>query len=86
MDLVETTDFIALDNPERASEFEDDLLAHARKIAHAPLGYVEQPDFKKGIQSCAHGACVSLFTVDEQGLRIERILHSACDLGPLPNQ
>ncbi len=35
-DLVEITDFIALDSPERASEFEDELLEHARNIAQAP--------------------------------------------------
>jgi toxin ParE1/3/4 len=36
IDLAEITDFIALDNPERALEFEDELLARAHKIAHAP--------------------------------------------------
>jgi toxin ParE1/3/4 len=38
IDLVEITDFIALDNPERAFEFEDELIAQAHKIAQAPLG------------------------------------------------
>lgn len=86
MDLVEITDFIALDNPERASEFEDELLAHTRKISQAPLAYVERPELKKGIRSCAHGAYVIFFTEDDQGVRIERILHGARDLGPLLNQ
>jgi toxin ParE1/3/4 len=31
-DLIEITDFIALDNPERASEFENELLEHAHKL------------------------------------------------------
>lgn len=39
-DLIEIADFIALDNPERASEFEEELLERARKIAQAPLGYI----------------------------------------------
>lgn len=82
-DLGEITDFIALDNPERASEFEDELLEHARKIALAPLGYVERPELRKGLRSCTHGAYVIFFTVDDQGVRIERILHGARDLGPL---
>ncbi|MFO1510137.1 MAG: type II toxin-antitoxin system RelE/ParE family toxin [Steroidobacteraceae bacterium] len=38
-DLVEITDFIAIDNPERATDFEDELLEHAHKIAQTPLGY-----------------------------------------------
>ena len=32
MDLAEITDFIALDNPQRAWQFEDELLEHAQKI------------------------------------------------------
>jgi toxin ParE1/3/4 len=86
MDLIEITDFIALDNPERASEFEDELLEHARKVAQAPLGYIERPELKNGVRSCAHGAYVIFFTVDDQGIRIERILHGARDLGPLLNE
>lgn len=38
-DLAEITGFIALDNPERADQFEEELLAHAQKIARAPLAY-----------------------------------------------
>jgi toxin ParE1/3/4 len=86
MDLAEVTDFIALDNPERAYEFEDELLERARKISLAPLGYVERPELTKGLRSCAHGAYVIFFTMDDQGIRIERILHGARDLGPLLNQ
>lgn len=85
-DLIEITDFIALDNPERAIQFEDELLERAHKIARAPLVYVERSDLKKGIRACAHGAYVLFFTVDDQGVRIERILHGARDLGPLLNQ
>lgn len=82
-DLVEITDFIALDNPGRASDFEDELLKHASKIAQAPLAYVERPELKKGVRSRAHGAYVIFFSIDEQGVRIERILHGARDVGPL---
>jgi toxin ParE1/3/4 len=85
-DLVEITDFIALDNPERATEFEDELLQHARKIALAPLGYAERAELKPGIRSCAHGDYVIFFTLDDDGIRIERILHGARDLAPLLNR
>ena len=86
MDLAEITDFIALDNPERADQFEDELIEHARKIALAPLAYAERSDLRPGLRSCAHGAYVIFFTVDEHGVRIERILHGARDLRPLLNQ
>lgn len=84
-DLIEITDFIALDNPERATQFEDELLERAQKISTAPLGYVERPEFREGLRSCAHGAYVIFFTIDDHGVRIERILHGARDLGPLLN-
>jgi plasmid stabilization system protein ParE len=48
MDLVEITDFIALDSPERADQFEHELLQRAQKIALAPLGYIwSEPNFAK---------------------------------------
>ena len=83
MDLAEITDFIALDNPDRAYQFEDELLGHAKKISLAPLSYAERSDLRTGLRSCAHGAYLIFFTVDEQGVRIERILHGARDLQTL---
>lgn len=86
MDLAEITDFIALDNPERAYQLEEELLEHAQKIARAPFAYVERSDLRPGLRSCAHGAYVIFFTIDEQAVRIERILHGARDHGSLLNQ
>lgn len=85
-DLVEITDFIALDNPERANQFEDELLEHTQKISLAPLGYAERRELREGLRSCAHGAYVIFFTVDDLGVRIERILHGARDLRSLLDQ
>ena len=85
MDLAEITDFIALDNPQRAERFEEELLDHAQRIARAPLAYVERSDVQPGLRSCAHGSYVIFFTVNDDGVRIERILHGARDLGPLLN-
>ena len=75
MDLAEITDFIALDNPEGAYRFEEELLE--------PLAYVERAELRPGLRSCAHGAYIIFFTVNREGVRIERILHGARDLGPL---
>ena len=86
MDLIEITDFIELDNPERANQFEDELLERTRKISLAPLGYAERRELGEGLQSCAHGAHVIFFTVDDLGVRIERILHGARDLRSVLNQ
>jgi len=86
MDLVEITDFIALDSPERADRFEDELLERAHKITLAPLGYAERRELREGLRSCAHGSYVIFFTVDNQGVRIERILHGARDMKSLLSQ
>jgi plasmid stabilization system protein ParE len=65
MDLAEITDFIALDNLERAYQFDDELLEHARE--DRPLAYAERPDLRPGLGSCARGPYVIFFTIDEQG-------------------
>lgn len=66
IDLIEITDFIALGDPERANQFEDELRERAQKISLTPLGYAERPEFREGLRSCAHGAYVIFFTADEQ--------------------
>lgn len=83
MDLAEITNFIALDNPARAFEFEEELLEHARRIGRAPLAYAKRADLGAGLRSCAHGVYVIFFRLDDQGVRIERILHGSRDLGTL---
>jgi toxin ParE1/3/4 len=83
MDLAEITDFIARDNPARAFKFEEELVEHARKIERAPFAYVERSELGTGLRSCAHGAYVIFFTVNDQAARIERILHSARDLAQI---
>ena len=86
MDLAEITDFIARDNPARAFAFEEELVEHARKIGRAPLAYAERPDLCDGLRSCAHGSYVIFFTLDDRGVRIERILHGSRDIGSLMDQ
>lgn len=61
MDLAQITDFIALDNPERAYQFEEELLEHALRIGHAPQAYAERGDLREGLRSCSHGAYVIFF-------------------------
>jgi light-regulated signal transduction histidine kinase (bacteriophytochrome) len=56
MDLAEITNFIALDNPARAFECEEDLLEHAHRIGRAPLAYAVRADLGAGLRSCVHGA------------------------------
>ena len=86
MDLAEITDFIARENPARAFAFEEELVEHARKIGRAPLAYAARPDLCDGLRSCVHGSYVIFFTLDDRGVRIERILHGSRDIGSLLDQ
>jgi plasmid stabilization system protein ParE len=66
MDLAEITNFIALDNPARAFEFEEALLEHAHRIGCAPLACFLPPtpnwdnghrgveDVLAGTRDCVH--------------------------------
>jgi toxin ParE1/3/4 len=85
MDLADITDFIARDNPARAFKFEEELIEHARKIARAPLAYVERPDLGSRLRCCTHGAYLIFFTLGDRGVRIERILHGSRNLGRILN-
>jgi toxin ParE1/3/4 len=79
-DLAEITDYIALDSPTRAESFEDELLAQSRKIGLSPLAYVARPELGHGIRSCAYGRYGLFFSVREDAVVIERILHGSRDI------
>lgn len=82
-DLTEITSYIALDNPTRAYEFEEDLLDRARQILAAPLAFRARPELGEGIRSCPLGHYVLFYTVSGRDIRIERVLHGARDLDAL---
>jgi toxin ParE1/3/4 len=80
-DLEEIGDFIALDSPANAVQFIDDLRGQCGRLLKSPLGYVARPEIAEGLRSCAYGRYVLFFRVDEAVVRIERILHSAREVG-----
>lgn len=82
-DLAEISGYIALDNPTKAYEFEEALLARARQIAAAPLAFRARPELGEGIRPCPLGHYVLFYTVSGRHVRIERILHGARDLDAL---
>lgn len=55
IDLEEIADYIALDNPERAVSFIQEIRQHCQQIADGPLRYVARPDLAESIRICAHG-------------------------------
>jgi len=82
MELVETTDVIAADDLARALEFQDKLVERAEGIGLTPYGYPERPELGRGLRVCPHQAYNIYYTVDDEGVRIERIIHSARAPGP----
>ena len=77
LDLEEIGDYIARDNPQRAVSFLDELKAHCERILEMPGSYPARTGLGAGIRMAAHGRYLILFCADADGVRIERILHSA---------
>lgn len=86
-DLEEIGDYIARDNPQRALGFLQELHAHCRRIADAPLAARERPELRKGLRSAPFQKYVVLFVVERNDrVLIARILHGARDLSQALDQ
>lgn len=82
-DLLEIGDFIARDSRENARRFVTKLSEHCGRIGRAPLSYPSRPDILPGIRISPLGRYVIFFTVDDDVVRIERVLHGARNLPTL---
>jgi toxin ParE1/3/4 len=76
-DLNEIADFITRDNPARAVSFIEELIAVCEHIGESPRGFPRRDDLAKGLRQAVHGRYLLLFTADEKGVVIERIVHGA---------
>ena len=79
-DLLDIGDFIARDSRENARRFVAKLVDQCGRIGRAPLSYPSRPDIAAGIRISALGRYVIFFTVTEDVVRIERVLHGARNL------
>lgn len=80
-DLEAIGDYIAEDSPGNALRFVEGVREQCQKIAASPMAYVARPELGEQLRSCAHGRYMIFFRPDAQRVRIERILHSAMDIG-----
>lgn len=78
-DLRDITLFIAADNPTRAFSFVEELRDKAERIASQPLAYPARDELIPGLRSASHGRYLLYYCVVADGIRIERVLHSARD-------
>lgn len=82
-DLEEIGDYIAQDNPLRAVSFICDIRRHCDEIAKAPMAAPLRDDLLPGIRMSVHGRYLIFHRVDNNSVRIERILHGARNIAGL---
>jgi plasmid stabilization system protein ParE len=79
-DLEQIADWIAEDNPRRAVTFIQEIREAFRRIADGPLHYQLRPDIGEDARIAVVGNYVILFRVDDQAIRIERVVFGGRDL------
>ena len=79
-DLREIGDYIARDNPQRATSSVNELLAHSQTIADHPEAYPARPELGQGLRACLHQRYVIFFSASPELVRIERIIHGSRDI------
>lgn len=79
-DLECIGDYIAQDSPQQAKSFVRKLRDQCRKVADTPLAFRLRAELGANIRSSAYGNYVIFFRVDDNELRILRILHGSMDL------
>ena len=80
-DLIDIAVYIAQDNPERAMSFVDELESKCLEIGHTPGIGVARPELSVGIRMLTHGRYRIFYSEKETLIRIERVMHSARDIG-----
>ena len=79
-DLEVIGDYIAQDNPVRASSFIVELREQCHKICLNLVGFRRCLELSDDLRSCAYGNYVIFFESTEDQITIIRILHGARDI------
>lgn len=80
-DLESIGDYIAEDSPRAARLFVGELRDRCGRLLNAPLGGVQRPELGDGLRSVPFGRYVIFYDVIDQVLTVQRVLHSARDIG-----
>ncbi|MDP4822846.1 MAG: type II toxin-antitoxin system RelE/ParE family toxin [Aestuariivirgaceae bacterium] len=81
LDVRESGDFIAAENPSAATRFVESLEARCNNLAHSPRSGLARPELGETIRSVPFGQYVVFYSLNDAELRIERVLHGARDMG-----
>lgn len=77
------SEYIALDNPNRAVTFREEIRAEIRTISRNPLLYRLRPEIGSDVRMGIVGQYAILFQVSECGVTVERIVYAGRDLPAL---
>ena len=83
LDLEETGDYIARDNPSRAISFAREIREQCAKITAMPLAAPLRQEFGEGIRMEPFGRYLIFYTVGAENIRVERILYGARNIPAL---
>lgn len=76
-DLEEIAEFIARDNPVRAISCIDELMGVCARIEGRARTFPRRDDLARGLRQAVRGRYLILFTADEHGVVVERVVHGA---------
>lgn len=80
LDLLEIWLFIAQDNPSAADRLLREIGKQTKMLAHTPRMGVERNEIKHGLHSFPIESYVIFYTIENDGITIARVLHSARDI------
>lgn len=84
LDLEDIGDYIARENPHRAISFVLELMQQCDKIADMPLAFPLRSELGAGFRMAVFKKSYLIFyKIDEDVVRIERILHGARNIQAL---
>jgi toxin ParE1/3/4 len=78
-DLEDIGDYIARDSPLRAATFIHEIREHCRSIASAPRAAPLWPELAGNLRMVPHGRYLIFYSLFDEMVRIERVLHGARD-------
>ncbi|VVO46240.1 hypothetical protein PS903_00039 [Pseudomonas fluorescens] len=82
-DLQQIAKHIARDNPGRARSFVGELREQCARLIMQPLLGISRDDYAKGVRMITRGRYLIFYSVVANDIHIERVLHSARDIGRL---
>lgn len=82
-DLAEIAEYVGADKPRAAERLLQRLLDQCRRVCEHPLRCPPFEDLRPGLRRAVCKPYLVFFVVDQNGVRIERIIHGARDLASL---